>query len=252
MALLKSARRIAGRLAAGCGVRRRPSAAPCWATDFSEHEIATIEAVTPYTMTSHERIVSLIRATEYVVRAGIPGDIVECGVWRGGSMMAVARTLLRMRDTGRRLLLFDTFEGMPPPSVHDYRSQDGRHASEVLGKEDRAVSLNWAVASLDVVRKAMVSTGYPGPIEFIRGKVEETIPRTSIGQIALLRLDTDWYESTACELRCLYPSVARGGVLIIDDFGHWDGARRATEEYFSSSPVLLSRIDSTGRLAVKL
>src|SRR5690606_21458551 len=87
--------------------------------DFEAHEIKDILAVRPYTMTSPERIVSLIRSVRYVVENRLPGDIVECGVYKGGSIMAVARTLLRMGDTSRDLYLYDTFEGMAQPTEHD-------------------------------------------------------------------------------------------------------------------------------------
>ena len=86
----------------------------------------------------------------------------------------------------------------------------------------------------------------------IEGKVEETIPGQAPGAISLLRLDTDWYESTAHELKYMYPALSAGGVLIIDDYGHWRGSREATDEYFSShSRVLLNRLDYSGRIAIK-
>ena len=87
----------------------------------------------------------------------------------------------------------------------------------------------------------------------MRGPVEQTIPATVPGQLALLRLDTDWYESTRHELEHLYPALETGGVLIVDDYGHWDGAARAVDEYFArqGSPLLLTRTDYTGRMAVK-
>ena len=101
----------------------------------------------------------------------------------------------------------------------------------------------------------MESTGYePSRVRYIKGRVEDTLPDEAPARIALLRLDTDWYESTRHELLTLYPRLSRGGVLIIDDYGYWQGARRAVDEYFTShaSPVLLNRIDNTGRVAVKL
>jgi hypothetical protein len=92
-------------------------------------------------------------------------------------------------------------------------------------------------------------------VQFVKGKVEDTIPHGDLGSIALLRLDTDWYESTAHELKHLYPKLAVGGVLIIDDYGHWQGARKATDAYLSQhtiAPILLNTIDYTGRIAVKV
>jgi hypothetical protein len=104
------------------------------------------------------------------------------------------------------------------------------------------------------VKETLRATGYPAErLHFVVGPVEETIPREVPPGIALLRLDTDWYESTKHELEHLYPLLADGGALIIDDYGHWEGCKRAVDEYFAASPppVLLSRIDYTGRVAIK-
>ena len=99
----------------------------------------------------------------------------------------------------------------------------------------------------------MGSTGYPPEwVAYVEGLVEETITRSAPTRIALLRLDTDWYESTHHELVHLYPQLERGGVLIVDDYGHFAGARKAVDEYFADDPILLSRIDYTGRMAVKV
>ena len=100
----------------------------------------------------------------------------------------------------------------------------------------------------------MLSTGYDiARTHFVAGDVEQTIPGVVPEQISLLRLDTDWYESTRHELKHLYPRLIRGGVLIIDDYGHWKGARQAVDEYLAETgaKLLLNRIDYTGRAAVK-
>jgi len=210
-----------------------------------------IRTVRPRTMTSAEKLFGLVLAVRYLAAHRVPGDFVECGVWRGGSMQAVALTLLASGHTDRELHLFDTFEGMPPPTDAD-RARGGKPAAELLATADRDSRI-WAVATLDDVRAAMEETGYPPErIHFHRGRVEETVPRDAPQQIALLRLDTDWYESTRHELEHLYDRLSPGGVLIIDDYGHWEGARRATEEFLarSGAPLLLLPI-SSGRIAVK-
>jgi O-methyltransferase len=221
--------------------------------DFDRTDIELIRAVAPFTMTGPERVFALRRATEYVVRHEIPGDIVECGVWRGGSMMAVALTLLRL-GAKRRLHLFDTYEGMPPPTAWDRSFQD-ESAAHLLATSDPARSHVWGVARLDEVKEAMRSTGYgEDNMVFIPGQVEQTLPAAAPNEIALLRLDTDWYESTYHELVCLYPRLSVGGVLIIDDYGHWQGARRAVDQYLEKYRVkiLLNRIDYTARIGVKI
>lgn len=220
--------------------------------DFSPEDRELVSAVSPYTMTSPERIIGLVRGVEYAVRRGLPGAIVECGVWRGGSMLAVAKTLLRLGATDRDLYLFDTFEGMTEPTSHDV-SFDGQTAADAL-RSGSPGDLVHANAPLERVRDVIRSSGYdPRHIEFVKGMVEDTIPDSAPDQIALLRLDTDWYESTRHELTHLYPRLVHGGVLIIDDYGHWQGARKAVDEYFAElgAPLLLNRLDYTGRVAIK-
>ncbi|MBW8831301.1 MAG: class I SAM-dependent methyltransferase [Burkholderiales bacterium] len=220
--------------------------------DLSDADRDIVARVDPFTMTSLERRASLLGAVDHVVKHGIAGDIVECGVWRGGSMMLVALALMARGDTSRDLYLFDTFEGMSEPTEHD-RALSGESAQAQLERTSRDHAL-WAVASLEDVQANIASTGYPRErIHFVRGKVEDTIPGTIAERIALLRLDTDWYESTRHELTHLYPRLSRNGVLIIDDYGHWQGARQAVDEYFADSaePVFLHRVDYTARLLIK-
>ncbi|MFG0261470.1 MAG: TylF/MycF/NovP-related O-methyltransferase [Novipirellula sp. JB048] len=204
-------------------------------------------------MTSTERVFALCEGVEYVIEHQIPGAIVECGVWKGGSMMAVAKTLVRLNHT-RPLFLFDTFDGMTAPSDLDVDIH-GESAAELLSKEDKETSCVWAYGELSEVQKNIAGTGYDqSNIVYVKGPVEETIPAQAPDQIALLRLDTDWYESTHHELQHLYPRLSIGGVLIIDDYGHWGGARKAVDQYIADNrlKLLLNRIDYTGRIAVKL
>jgi O-methyltransferase len=234
-------------------VRYPPPAAQELPPDFDTQMTEIVRLVRPYTLTSPERIFALCSALRYLEHAGVPGDIVECGVWRGGSMMAAAYTLRKLGNERRRLLLFDTFEGMPPPDQRDV-AYTGETAAARLARSDRAdPSSVWAYAPLDDVQTNMARTGYPAAqIAYVRGKVERTLPASAPDQIALLRLDTDWYESTRHELEHLFPRIAPGGVLIIDDYGHWSGARQALDEYLESQGVrlLLNRIDYTGRIAL--
>ena len=206
------------------------------------------------TMTSPERIYSLIEAVKYITKNRISGAIVECGVWKGGSMMAVAETLRAQDDNSRDLYLYDTFEGMSEPGEQD-KTWSGDSASLLLrGDADKEKNLVWAYSTLETVQQSMEATLYPRDrIHYIRGKVEDTIPAHLPAEIALLRLDTDWYESTRHELEHLFPLLKKDGVLILDDYGHWQGARKAVDEYFVQhpQPILLNRIDETGRIAIK-
>ena len=213
-----------------------------------------IEYVKPYTMTSPERILALIQATKYILKYGIEGDFVECGSWKGGSAMVMAKVIMQENEQ-RNLWLYDTFEGMSPPTDHD-KDIRGLSAKERLIKEEinKQNSWLWAVASFDEVRKNLVSINFPDQnLIMIKGKVEETLLNNKPEKISLLRIDTDWYESTKVELEQLFPLVSPKGIIIIDDYGHWSGCRKAVDEYFFNKniQVFLNRIDYTGRLIIK-
>lgn len=169
----------------------------------------------------------------------------------GGSIAATAKTLLQVQDLERDLYLFDTFEGMSEPTSKDV-DYSGKKASELLLEDP---GFRCADAPLEGVKRVVYETDYPKErIHFIQGKVEETIPTAAPDSISLLRLDTDWYESTKHELVHLFPRLSRGGVIIIDDYGHWRRSRLACDEYFAQNHIhiLLNRIDNTGRIGLKL
>ena len=204
-------------------------------------------------MTSVERMYALYKATRYVVERDIPGDFVECGVWRGGSMMLVALTLLSLGRGDRGLWLYDTFQGMTAPTVDDVQEMSGRGAADILAENPRTLDNPfWGIAPKQAVEENLRRTHYPADrVHLIEGDVLQTIPARTPERIALLRLDTDWYATTKHELEHLYPRVSPQGVLIIDDYGYWRGSRKATDEYFGANAPLLNRIDFTGRIAVK-
>jgi O-methyltransferase len=231
----------------------RQKLAPQYA-DFSPDMYALVERVTPYTQTPPERIAALVASVEYVVRKQIPGDVVECGVWRGGSMMAVASTLVKLGATDRELWLYDTYEGMTAPTVEDI-DYSGASMYEIDQAARAAGEVGGTPPGTDIssVQSVIASTGYPAErLHFVKGPVEDTIPSEAPQRVALLRLDTDWYESTKHELMHLYPRLELGGVLILDDYGHFKGARKAVDEYFADDPILLARVDYGARVAVKL
>lgn len=218
-----------------------------------------IERALPYTMTSVMRLRAVVDSVRHCLHAEIPGAFAECGVWKGGSVLAMISTLQAAGVEDRDIYLYDTFEGMTEPTDHDRSSLDPP-ALETWRDAAAAGSRAWpeffdsAVYNEEDVRALLESTGYPAArLHFVRGPVEETLPRNAPGQLALLRLDTDWYESTRHELRHLYPLLAEGGVLLIDDYGHWEGARRAVDEYLQQrdAKILLTAVDYTGRVAVK-
>ena len=248
MNLFALANTVAGRV----GMELRPTG---FRSDFEPENATIIRQVQPYTMTTPDRVYALIQAVKYIAENDIKGSMVECGAWRGGSMMAAALVLQRYQKRDIDLYLYDTFEGMPPPDSNDVDSR-GKAAATQLSEAPRSKdSMIWAYSPIEDVQKNLARTGYDASrLHFIKGKVEETLPaQAPEGPISLLRLDTDWYASTKHELEHLYPKLVPGGVLILDDYGWWKGSRQAFDEYARENNIhiLLNRIDNAGRLAIK-
>lgn len=218
--------------------------------DHEPHYREIYQRVRPFTMTSLSRVYAVISAIEHVSKKGIAGAFVECGVWRGGSSMAALLALKKLGDISREAWLFDTYEGMVKPGERDGQLEKDMHAQ--FAREDGGS--DWCRAGMNDVRANLSTCDYPMErVHLVPGRVEETIPANGPQEIAVLRLDTDWYDSTKHELEHFYPRLARGGVLIIDDYGAWEGARRAVDEYFATHGIdsYLHRIDSTGRMLIK-
>jgi hypothetical protein len=224
--------------------------------DVEPEFLALVEKVRRYTMTSRERLYALWSSVGYICEARVPGDFVECGVWRGGSVMMIALELIRRSATNRHLWLYDTFAGLPKPDaaldvdVLGNRAIDGWQARTLTDGHTY-----WAFADEQDVRRNVGSTGYPQDRQhYVPGLVEETIPGVVPDRISLLRIDTDWYASYRHVLRELYDRVVPGGVVIFDDYGHFAGAKKAVEEFRAERGITspLIRIDYTGRLMIKL
>lgn len=212
----------------------------------AEYSLTVVRGLEPF--------YALYKAVEYLVAHRIPGDFAECGVWRGGSVMLAAMACMHFGDTGRQFHLFDTFEGNPEPGPEDL-DWDGKSAHQAW-KQLTDQGRKWGYGGpMDAVRQNVLKTGYPeDKFTFVPGRVEETLPDAAPESLALLRLDTDLYESTAHELETLYPRLSTGGVLIVDDYGYYRGSRKATDEYMAKSGavILLNRIDASVRMGVKI
>lgn len=239
--------------------------------EIADHPIADIDRdpmftkffdmARDYTMTSKEVMFSLYQSARYVADRQIKGDFVECGVWRGGSSLLAALTFRHFdKPTRRRLFrrpqkrqfwLYDTFEGMTAPTVKDVDVGGIAAASYV---EKYADDGRWCYADVADVRNTFDTNGFDrSQVRLIKGDVLETLKKPSPERISILRLDTDWYESTKLELEVLYPRLVKGGVLIIDDYGHWEGSREAVDEFFGKTPsLLLHRTSYAVRTAIKL
>jgi O-methyltransferase len=200
--------------------------------------------VRPYTMTSEERIYDLFDTLEYIRTNNIEGDWVECGVWLGGNILGMCEYAHR-HNMNRRVWLYDTFQGMTPPEDVDVDYENNK-AKDILKQV-------MCEGPLEEVKKVLSQTQYPKDrMNIIIGDVLETLndSKNLPEQISLLRLDTDWYQSTKKELQVLYPKLISNGVLIVDDFGHWRGSRMAVEEYFDNK-LQYKFIDYTGIKHIK-
>ena len=208
-----------------------------------------IEIVSPFTMTSVERIGALYDSLEYIRANNIQGDFVECGVWKGGNILGIIEYLAFHKMTDRKVFLYDTFEGMTPPEDID-KDLNGRKAESIL--EDVM-----CISPIDEVRETILRSSFPmANVTFVVGDVCKTLNNANNlhkNNLALLRLDTDWYASTKKEMEVLYPKLNFGGVLIVDDYGHWKGSKTAVDEYFEGQGISpqIEQIDYKGIKIIK-
>jgi hypothetical protein len=254
---------LALRVLAKCGFRPTMGT-PLWSLPldlaalghFVEPELAaTLERLRGVTMVSVERLVSLWDQVKYLDQAAVPGALVECGVWKGGSVALMAEAHRRSGAPRRKLHLFDSFGGLPEPDASKDGTRAVRYAGGKASGQNRTIGKS--VGTLQETRQLLESRlGYPANLlHYHVGWFSDTIPADAdaIGPIALLRLDGDWYESTAIALRHLYPHVQSGGIIALDDYGYWPGCRRAVDELLATlpHPVLLSQSDGSGRYWIK-
>lgn len=194
----------------------------------------------------------LIQAIRHVEGNRIPGDIVECGVWRGGNLV-IAGLLRQRMGFDRQIWAFDTFAGMTAPSPVDFKPAEDLDVGRKFASLNRDDHNEWCLASEEEVLRNFEARVGNRDLRTVKGPVEETLkqPDNLPERIAILRLDTDFYESTKAEMEVLYPRLSPGGVLIVDDYGEWAGARQAVDEYFAGAPVWLHYVTHTVRLMIK-
>jgi O-methyltransferase len=190
----------------------------------------TLARVRPYSMLVEGRLLQLARNVTDVLDRGIPGAFVECGVWRGGASFLMADLVRRRGAGGRTVWMFDSFEGLPPTT-----ELDGRAASEYQAAPDEPEYFDNCSASLEEVQAAARRLGLESHVEIVKGWFDQSLPahRDRIGQIALLRIDGDWYESVKCCLEQLYDQVAPRGYIILDDYYDWQGCAIAVHEFLA-------------------
>lgn len=228
------------------------------AVEMSGDDIDLIKYIldSGYTMTNIPRLVNTLKSCKYVVENNIKGDFVECGVWRGGNGI-LAKRIFEQLDSNRKVWMFDTFAGMTAPTEHDVEVKTKIEARQIFYDNQKDNYNEWCYASLEDVKNNILKSNLKlDGFKLIKGDVTETltINENIPSEVSILRLDTDWYESTKFELEKLYPKISIGGVLIIDDYGHWEGARKAVDEYFLKNRYkpLFNVTDKSSRSAIKL
>jgi hypothetical protein len=179
----------------------------------------------------------------------IAGAIVECGVWKGGAVVAMMLTQKKY-DMNREFYLYDTFDGMTSPtSIKDDPKALKLYSDITAGtyarEYDRWHNMNkWAYAPLNLVKANVAMTGYTDTkIHYVKGDVLTTLNNVKPACISIAHLDTDWYDSTAKELSVLYPLVSPGGYIVVDDYYAWKGSKVATDEFLAVNKEHLQKID---------
>jgi len=188
-----------------------------------------------YTMVDLARLRQLAAHAELIYCDAVPGAVVECGTWRGGSL-ALLDWMLRRRGDARELWAFDSFEGLPKPGEREpFRARRGFFAG-------------WCSATEDDVRRAVATAGGdPDRVHLVRGWIDETLSRTDTGPIALLNVDVDWYDSVRTALRLMFDRISPGGVVNVDDYGRWRGCDEAVHDFLRERGLPITLIRRTGR-----
>ena len=222
--------------------------------EIHQRELDIIKSISNFSMSTPANHWAIIQSIKHISKNNIDGDFVECGVWKGGNII-LFKLIANQQQLNKKIYAFDTFEGMPEPGGMDFdlKNIDAKKTFNKYKDKD----IKWCYSTLDEVKSNIKSfdKNYIDSYSFIKGKVEETLndEKNLPNKISLLRLDTDFFESTKKELEILFPKLVSGGVLIIDDYGHWKGAKRAVDEYFELEKnfLWLHRIDYASRLLIK-
>lgn len=204
---------------------------------------AALDLVKPYTKSTPARLESMGNALCAIDEDAVPGDVVECGVWRGGNIM-----LARIMSPQRKCWLYDTFDGMTVPDAKLDIKRSGERAIDRYNAK-KAGGIKWDAISLGEVREGFNKLGLIDKCNFVIGPIEETVCNAvSPKSISILRLDVDWYAPTKAALEALYPLVSEYGFLIVDDYGHWMGCQKAVDEFFGERAPLHFDVDYSCRV----
>lgn len=226
----------------------------CIIAESTIEEDLMMEKSLKYSMTPKVRMWALVQSIKYLINNNIEGDIVETGVYKGGNLI-LAKKLLNFYEPNsvRNIFGYDTFEGMTKPSSND-KDLFGEDPHNTWKQHQKDNINEWCYSSLEDVKKNFYTeTSSIKSLKLVKGPVEKTLKlkENLPNKISLLRLDTDWYESSKIELEILYPRLVNGGVLILDDYGHWLGVKKAVDQYFINKKIWLHYIDYGCRLLIK-
>lgn len=213
--------------------------------------------IKPYTMTNEIRLWSMYQSVKWIVSKKINGDVVETGCWRGGNLFLVGllkKKIFTDEKIKRKIFGFDTFTGMPIPDQYDYKHQFNlKNTLKRFKKYNKNIKTNWAYTDIKNVRENWKKLINNNDLVLIKGKVEDVLLNKNNlpKKIAILRIDTNFYKSTFASLKYLEPLVQKNGVIIFDDYGSWNGAKKAIDEYYKNKNVWLHRVDRGSRLIIK-
>jgi O-methyltransferase len=212
-----------------------------------------IDISAEFSMTGHQRMYLLSQAILNTKENNLDGAFVECGVWRGGNIL-LYQLLNGFYNLNKNIFAYDTFQGMTTPKDVDINYR-GESANKILlaNKKSENIRNEYCFSTIDTVKKNILKYSKLENINFIIGPVEKTLllEKNLPKKISILRLDTDWYSSTKIELEVLYPRLVKGGILIIDDYGYWQGSRKAVDEYFFNKKKWLHVCDHACRYLIK-
>jgi O-methyltransferase len=193
------------------------------------------------TMLSRERLFDLYASVKHVIQHDIPGDIVEVGCWGGGAL-AIALAVVQASNSKKSVWGYDTFEGHPEPNPDEFDVWGNSQLERF--NELKAQGDDWCKVSLEEVgqnvqRICQSSDG----LKLIKGKAEETLKRQLPEVVSIIRCDVDWYEPSLATFEILYPRLSPGGIVIVDDYGHHTGSRKAIDQYFGDLHPKFTHID---------
>ena len=215
-----------------------------------------METSLKYSMTPKVRMWALLQSIKYILNLKIEGDIVETGVFQGGNLILCQKLLdIYEPKTNRKIFGYDTFEGMTEPNNYDvtYANKSAKKNLSKYKKDKNNKDSMWAISGYEETNNNILESTIYKNFQLIKGDVVSTLSdkKNLPKKISILRLDTDFYESTKKELETLYPLLSVGGILIIDDYGHWKGCQKAVDEYFKEKKIELFMCDFSCRYFIK-